>query len=172
MKATGIAFLVLAALALIFGFSVDTTVATGLGGRVNNIGLMNDRQNVILMAVAVAMAMAIVGAVFFGFVSRANAPVSSVTAPSNSIRACPYCAETIKAEAVVCRFCNRDVAPTAATKPDLLFNGRKEVEPDADTMALHGITFDGERYHFGQYKYEKYSDALAYAKLQSPQAQA
>jgi hypothetical protein len=34
--------------------------------------------------------------------------------PKAAYRACPYCAETIRAEAVVCRFCGRDVAPSPA----------------------------------------------------------
>ncbi len=30
---------------------------------------------------------------------------------------------------------------------------------------LYGITFDGEKYHYQQYRYDKLADAIAYAKL-------
>lgn len=42
-------------------------------------------------------------------------------------------------------------------------------EPTANTtqkMEEYGITFDGERYVYGEYKYEKLSDAISYAKQQ------
>lgn len=60
----------------------------------------------------------------------ARVPAISVS----DTRDCPYCAETIKKAAIVCRFCGRDVpaapdeavAPTAAStvKPLLLDSGR------------------------------------------------
>ena len=31
--------------------------------------------------------------------------------PSGKLRVCPYCAEIIKEEATVCRFCGRDIPP-------------------------------------------------------------
>ncbi|RLJ19257.1 hypothetical protein DJ030_09510 [bacterium endosymbiont of Escarpia laminata] len=37
---------------------------------------------------------------------------------------------------------------------------------EQDEMQNYGITFDGEHYHYQNYKYEKLSDALNYAKLQ------
>jgi len=33
-------------------------------------------------------------------------------------------------------------------------------------MEEFNITFDGERYGYGEYKYDKLSDAISYAKLQ------
>lgn len=41
--------------------------------------------------------------------------------------------------------------------------------PPSDTQQMeeYGITFDGERYTYGEYKYDKLSDAISYAKLQN-----
>lgn len=36
--------------------------------------------------------------------------------PNNGTKKCPYCAETIKAEALVCRFCGRDLAESEQTE--------------------------------------------------------
>ena len=35
---------------------------------------------------------------------------TTVTLPANDTRACPHCAERIKLEAKICRFCQREVA--------------------------------------------------------------
>lgn len=76
MKIIGIAFLVIGAIALLTGLNLDTTVASGLeGARVHNIGLMNDRQTVVV----IAGVLAIVGAIFVGFASRNNAMRDSLS---------------------------------------------------------------------------------------------
>ncbi len=49
--------------------------------------------------------------------------------PAATSRKCPFCAETIKAEAVVCRFCSRDLPVSPVTDAELLqaaFNGNAE----------------------------------------------
>jgi hypothetical protein len=89
----------------------DISVPVDTGGyfdidRVNNIGLMNDQRNGIIVGVLMSVggiALLVVGAVQKG---RTPTPVSA----RSDERKCPYCAETIKADAVICRFCNRDVS--------------------------------------------------------------
>jgi hypothetical protein len=44
--------------------------------------------------------------------TKRSAGTSSATSLPNDTRPCPWCAETIKRQAIVCRFCGRDVEPS------------------------------------------------------------
>lgn len=50
MRGIGLGLLALAALAAIYAFLMDTTVPAGEVGRVHNVGLLGQRQNVLLLA--------------------------------------------------------------------------------------------------------------------------
>ena len=96
----------------------DTSVPVDTGGyfdieRVNNIGLMNDQRNGIIGGV---LAMVGGGVLLFVEYTRGGLRRSPRVAAADE-RKCPYCAETIKADAVVCRFCNRDLSPPGGPGP-------------------------------------------------------
>lgn len=67
--------------------------------KVNNIGLMNQQTN-LLIGAGIAF---ISGILLIGFNSKFG------SSSSGEIRTCPYCAEQVKAQATICRFCQKDL---------------------------------------------------------------
>jgi hypothetical protein len=100
MRNFGYFLLVVGMLCIVGALAMDVSVSAG-ARRVNNIGLMADRQNYILIGglmLLVGVVMAIGGKRQAGIVGSYN-----------DGRACPICAETIRCAAVKCKHCGSDV---------------------------------------------------------------
>ena len=91
MKTLGYILIAVGVVMALFALNMNVSVVTDYGGRVNNLGLMNDRQNYILIAAAL-------------FVGGVIAAVFGVRASTNE-RKCPFCAEHISIEAIKCKHC-------------------------------------------------------------------
>lgn len=114
MKDLGIVLLVIGIVWAVVAFNMQTTITSpsqsfGSGDykiqtpqvTVNNIGLMDRRRNHLMFAALTILA----GVVFIGFGTVAKKPQDE----SSNLVTCPYCAELVKAEAVVCKHCGRDI---------------------------------------------------------------
>lgn len=84
---------------------------------------------------------------------------------------CPDCKELVRKDANVCKHCKCRLVPEGSViGPESSTATAKTFQPadaqqSSSEMNEYGITFDGQRYRYGEYRYDKYADALAYAKL-------
>lgn len=109
MKGFGTIILLTGVCWLAFALGMDVSVATGAGGRVNNLGLMADRQVHTIVGGMIALAgllMALLG-------GKSSPPNMQAQADS---RPCPLCAETIKNAAIKCKHCGADIEAIQAPR--------------------------------------------------------
>lgn len=125
MKGLGYFVVVLGLLLIVGAFAMDVSVSSGVG-RVNNIGLMAERQNLI----AIGGLMLIVGVILV--VAGGRQKVLAVDVDSE--RACPVCAETIKCAAIKCKHCGSSVDSVSGGGNKI---SHAEVKPiDRETLKL------------------------------------
>lgn len=107
MKGFGAFALIVGICWLVFALGMDVSVSTGAGGRVNNLGLMADRQVHTIVGGMITLAgllMVLLG----GKNTSAPATTEADTHP------CPLCAESIKNAAIKCKHCGAEVEAAAA----------------------------------------------------------
>lgn len=109
MKKPGFLFLIFGVIGILIALSVDATVDSGGYGRFYNIGLLSQKQNLIYLS-GLGILIGVILNIF-------NAKREAIKL---GMRACPHCAEEIKKDAKVCRYCHRDVLPLSVDVNSLL----------------------------------------------------
>jgi len=109
MKGLGTFAIIVGICWLVFALGMDVSVATGSGGRVNNLGLMADRQVHTIVGGMITLAGLLM-------VLLGGKSVATPARAGTDTRPCPLCAETIKRAAVKCKHCGADVEPASAPR--------------------------------------------------------
>lgn len=107
MKGWGIFLIIVGIICAFIAITMDTSVETNYGNRVHNLGLMNLQSNLLISA-GISF---ISGILLIGFNSKSG------SSSSEAVRICPYCAEQVKVQAKICRFCQKDLPVSEPDSP-------------------------------------------------------
>jgi hypothetical protein len=106
-------------------------------GRVHNLGMIERRRTHMMLAGGTIL----VGTILMGFGGMRRQEETEDL--DEDLRACPYCAEPVRTEAVYCRHCKRDI-PALAVEPtdasgieDDAGAVESDLEPDVDVDVRH-----------------------------------
>lgn len=78
---------------------------------------------------------------------------------------CPYCAESIKAEARICRYCSKDLT-TDEAKGLLAEKIKQQESTIRSDQQKYDIKKDGTHYYYQEFRYDSLEDAIRFAKKQ------
>lgn len=103
MKYFGYLMFTIGLILLVIAFTMDTSVAVdypmgnefGLPERVNNLGLMADKQNYMIFGALLSVLGVIIGISYEKKYEK-----------ESTEKVCPKCAENVKKEAKICRYCS------------------------------------------------------------------
>ncbi|MGE8098087.1 hypothetical protein ACQKP6_09005 [Pseudomonas fluorescens] len=134
MKGFGKVILFIGVCWAVFALNMDVSVATGAGGRVNNLGLMADRQIHTILGGIIALAGLLM-------ILLSGKPATTSLVVESDSRPCPMCAETIKNAAIKCKHCGADVPPFRTGQAPLThgWTVRIECEPWAYSETTNSV---------------------------------
>lgn len=146
MRGFGITALIVGLIAAIGAMAMDVSVSTGMGRRVNNIGLMAQQQNYLIIGALVALA-GLLMIIFGGKKQLTSQQITSIMESKDS-RPCPFCAESIKHAAIKCKHCGTDVqaierqAPASGWAVRIPCRSGEEFEATSELARKDGLLLD------------------------------